>query len=387
VKQGFEMADRLNDLATIAALSPNHIGAYLNAKGWADGGAFGAHGRLYRRDLGDEKQELVLPTRSSLTDFTKRMAELVDDLARAENRPLGVVLFDLTLTAFDVIRVRSRDADDYGSVQFAEGIQLCEEARNLLVASARAASADRPRKAWKGRRPESVNEYLQRVRLGQTEKSSFSLTVLSPYAFEMTSQSQISLFAEDAFGRRVTRKFATALQAIEHALAEAIRDPIPAFEHAVEAGVSADFCQALGNLADNDVGIDVSLSWSPAKPVLPALSPSGVQLSLTPRDAAVLKEIARVFARAEPEPDTFIEGIITQISEDPHTFDGSTTIEAAVEGRLRRIQVQFNPADRDVLIDAFRSRTPIRMEGELISEGNRLKLSSPRGLTTVPVEG
>jgi hypothetical protein len=381
------MADRSNDLATIAALSPNHIGAYLSAKGWADGGVFGAHGRLYRRELGDDKQELVLPTRSSLTDFTKRMSELVEELARAENRPPGIVLFDLTLTGFDVIRVRSRDADDYGSMRFAEGIQLCEEARNLLVACARAASAHRPHKAWKGRRPESINEYLQRVRLGQTEKSSFSLIILSPYSFDATSHPQISLFAQDAFGRRVTRKFATAIRAIEVALAEAIPDPIPAFEHAVEAGVSADLCQALGNLADNDVGIEVSLSWSPAKPVVSAFSPSGVQLTLTPREAAVLKEVARVFAREEPEPDTLIEGIITKISEDPHTFDGATTIEAAVEGRLRRVQVQFNPADREVLIEAFKRRTPVRMEGELISEANRLKLTSPRGLTIVPVEG
>jgi hypothetical protein len=381
------MATPLNDLATIAALSPNHIGAYLGARGWSDGGAFGAHGRLYTRALGDEKQELVLPTRSSVTDFTKRMAELVEDLACAENRPVGTVLFDLTLTAFDVIRIRSRDADDYGSVRFAEGIQLCEEARNLLVASARAASADRPRKAWKGRRPESINEYLQRVRLGQTEKNSFSLTVLSPYAFEVASQLRpLPLFAEDAFGRRVTRTLASALLGIEHALAEAIPKPIPAFEHAVEAGVSADLCQALGNLADNDLGVEVSLSWSPAKPVLESRSPSGVHLSLTPRDAAVLKEVARVFATEEAEPDTHIEGIITQISEGPQTFGGSTTIEAAVEGRLRRVSVQFNPADRNLLIDAFQRRTPIRMEGELVSEGNRLKLNNPRALTMLSVE-
>ncbi len=73
-------------------------------------------------------------------------------------------------------------------------------------------------------------------------------------------------------------------------------------------------------------------------------------------------------------------------AEHPLTFDGSTIIEAAVEGRLHRVHVQFDPGDRDVLIEAFRNRTPIRMEGELVSEGNRLKLNNPRGLTTVPVE-
>jgi hypothetical protein len=381
------MADRSYDLATIAALSPNHVGAYLTARGWANRGAFGAHGRLYSRAMAGETQELVLPTRPTITDFTRRMAELVEALAQVESRTSSAVLFDLTLTAYDVVRIRSRDADAYGSVRFAEGLQLCEEARNLLVASARAASADVPRKAWKGRRPESINEYLQRVRLGQTEKSSFSLTILSPYAFEVPSAvlSQGSLFDEEAFGRRVTRKFATALCAIEVALGEALSDPIPAFERTVEAGVSADLCEALGNLADNDIGVEVSVSWSPAKPIT-RLPPSDVRLSLTPRSATVLKEVARAFARAEPELDRHIEGIVTQMGDDTPAFDGFTTVEAAVEGRLRRVHVQFNAADRDFLIEAYKKRAPIRIEGELVSEGNRLKLVNPRNLTTVPAE-
>jgi hypothetical protein len=143
--------------------------------------------------------------------------------------------------------------------------------------------------------------------------------------------------------------------------------------------VSAELCDALGKLADNEVGAEVSVSWSPAKPVSDI-----VRLSLTPRDGAILKEVARVFARDEPEPDSHIEGIITQISEDPQTFDGTTTIQAAVEGRLRRVRVKFDPLDRDRLIDAFRHRWPIRVEGELSAEGSRLRLQNPRGLEVIP---
>ena len=162
------------------------------------------------------------------------------------------------------------------------------------------------------------------------------------------------------------------------ALADAVTDPIPAFDRTIEAGVSADLCEALGNLAGNEGGVELSVSWSPAKPVSDAI----VRLSLTPREGAILKEVARVFASAEPT-NTRIEGIITQISEDPRTFDGSTTIEAAVEGRLRRVQVKFNPDDRNALIEAFRGRMPIAVEGELTSEGNRLKLNNPHRLGNV----
>jgi hypothetical protein len=305
------------------------------------------------------------------------MAELVDDLAKAECRPASSILFELTLAPFDVIRVSAKGADDYGSIRFADGVQLHEDARNLLVSAARAAIADAPKKAYRGRRPESVNEYLDRVRLGQTERSSFSLTILSPYSFDPADKPL--LFSGDAFGRRVTLQFGNALAAIEAALAEASGDAVAAFENKIAAGVSAELCLALARLADNDVGTDVSVSWSPAKPVS-----EPVRLSLTRQDAAVLHDVALAFAREEPERDAIVEGIITQIAEEPGTFDGSATIEAAVEGRLRRVHiVGFGPHDRELLIAAFRSRKRIHVDGNLALEGRRLVLAQPRGLVVL----
>jgi len=364
------------DVQTIRALSPAHVGGYLRARGWVDRGPYGAFGRLFQRQINDRLLEVVLPTRSSIADFDRRMGELLTDLSDAEDRGPDSVLFDLTLAPFDVIRVRSKDADDYGSVRFVEGVQLHEEARNALVAAARAATADVPRKAWKGRRPEAVNEYIDHVRLGQTERSSFSLTILSPYSFDPADQPQGGLFSQEAFGRRVARQFAKALSAIEAALAEGVTSPIPAFEKTVAAGVSADLCQSLAKLADNDVGAEVSISWSPAKPVS-----EPVRLALTRQDAAVLNEVAREFARQELELGARLEGIITQIREDPKTFDGSATIEALVEGRLRRVHITgFLHNVRELLIDAFRNRKRIEVEGELTVEGYRFRLANPHDL-------
>jgi len=51
---------------------------------------------------------------------------------------------------------------------------------------------------------------------------------------------------------------------------------------------------------------------------------------------------------------------------------------------LRRIRIKFDPADRNILIEAFRKRSPIGVEGELVAEGNRLGLQNPRGLAVVP---
>ena len=57
----------------------------------------------------------MLPRLATIADFPIRMKELINVVAEVENRKAAVVLFDLTLAPFDVIRVRSMDADAYGS--------------------------------------------------------------------------------------------------------------------------------------------------------------------------------------------------------------------------------------------------------------------------------
>lgn len=62
----------------------------------------------------------------------------------------------------------------------------------------------------------------------------------------------------------MTRQFAKAFNAIEIALSEAVAENLTmALEPTVTSGVSADLCQSLAKLADNDAGTEVSITWSP----------------------------------------------------------------------------------------------------------------------------
>ena len=123
---------------------------------------------------------MLLPTSPDVRDFTRRMAELVADLIEIEKRSSSDILTDLTLAPFDVIKIRSPDADNYGSVRLSAGVDLHEEASNIIVAAANAAASPLPRKSWRGRRPDEVNSYIDNVRLGQTQRGSFIVMLLSP---------------------------------------------------------------------------------------------------------------------------------------------------------------------------------------------------------------
>lgn len=373
------MGAETKDFEKISALSPTHVAGYLRSRGWHDLGKYGPYGQLYSRDLDDQTFNVVLPRLPTIADFGRRMNELVNVVAQVERRPTDNVLFDLTLAPFDVIRVRSMDADAYGSIRFAKGLDLHEEVKRAVVAAANAAASDRPRKAWKGRRPDSVGQYLERLRLGQTENASFSLTVLSPYSFDPEGQEQ--LLDDQAFGRRVTLKFGSALMAIEAALADAVAgDAVPGFEKNIAAGVSADMCLALANLADSESGVQVALSWSPAKP-----ADGPVSLSLTPQDSAVLREVARSLAQEEPEPEFVLEGLVEEIKEKPERFNGSVVIEAKLPQQtgVRKIRVHFAERDRNLVYDAARSKRWVRVTGSLAREGKLLKLDQPHDFSIV----
>ena len=366
------------DSRSVAALSPPHVAGYLRSRGWTDEGKFGPFGQLYAIHRGGRDEQIVLPRLATIGDFVRRMAEVLETLARVEDRSPSQVLFDLTLAPFDVIRVRSKDADDYGSVPLDAGLRLHEETRRAVAAAALAEAAKKPRRAWKGGRPDSVVQYMGHVRLGQTENRSFSLTVLSPYSFDPTDQPD---FFEHAFGRRVTLKFGTALMAIQGALAEAVAsDPLSAFEKTLDAGVSADMCHALAKLADSDAGVEISVGWSPAKPVQEPVS-----IGLTRQDAAVLDEVARTFSRQEPEPDCTIEGLIRQINVKLDSFDGSVIFEAHLPNQsgLKKVKVDFEERHRERVFRAAHEKKWARITGELRRDGRVLTLLEPRDFMIV----
>lgn len=362
----------------IAALSPAHVAGYLRSRGWQDGGRFGSYGQRYFLDINDTKTELVIPRESSISDFTRRMTEVIEILAETEQRDVALVLFDLTLTPFDIVRVRALDADSYGSIGLEQGLQLHEEAKRLIAAAA--AASVRPRRAFKGRRPESVSQYLDHVRLGQTENASFSLTLLSPYSFDPAGS---DLLQDDAFGRRVTKTFRAALSAIGQALADAVGDPIPAFERGVSCGVSAELCQSLAKLADNKSGAEVSIGWSPAKPV-----DTHSKLRLSRENAAVLREVARHFSRQEPDPDFVLEGPIEEIRSKPYEFDGQVVVQATLPNhvRVRKFRVRFDERYRSTVYDAAKARKWIRVIGDLYHEGKYLRLAEPRDFSIIEFE-
>ena len=368
----------IRDRDALNALSPVDVRAYLMSQGWTDAGRLGDKASIFNRaDSEGRGWEILLPTRTNVADYAERMAETVSIIAKLENRSQIEVYSDLTTAGNDIIRLRAPEADGQGTIALQDGVVLFEETKNLLLAAA--CAAVRPRRSYHAGKVAEVVDYLKEVRLGQTERGSYVLTVLSPVnpAFRYPQQTLSQDFDLESFPRLVTRKLAEALRATQAALNEAIAtDEFAAFEKMVQRGVSANLCEAIAHLSQHGRGLDISMTWARVRPV----PEENVRYRFTVENARILEEAAREFRRSEPRLEETVTGFVIALDRAPEEFDGNATLQVVLDNQPRRIRIQFAQNEYDTAIRAFRDKLPISLDGDIYPVGKRYELRNPRNL-------
>jgi hypothetical protein len=362
---------------TLEGLSPRDVANWLKMRGFQHAGGYGEYGEIFQRVHQEQEQELVLPIDRGARDYVRRMAELVEDLSTFEDRRASEVLTDLSVAPFDVIKVRSPESDAYGSIKFSAGVALHDESRNVMLSSANSAASPIPRRSWRGRHFDEASDYIENVRLGQTQRGSFILTVLSPWDFVSGIQQALD-FSDLTFGRRVTLALASALKATERALRQSVVAGEQPLVDSYQSGVTSNFCAALARLAMAGEGVDISLAWSPSKP-----DEKVVKLKLQREDAAVLDRASKALATQEAEPDFRIKGVVTGITEPSHRLDGEAVVETVLAGTVRKVRMKFGADDRTLIYEAAQHKRWITVTGDLERRGHRLSLQNPTDIAVI----
>src|SRR5262245_39671441 len=192
------MRVQIKDRDALSQLSLVDVRAYLTSQGWIAKGRYGSVATIYSKAVGSGHEfEILLPIREELRDYAVRMGDVVDTLSEAEGRTQLSVFADLIKSGFDVLRFRASEADDAGTIALEHGVGLYDHARHLMAAASNATI--KPRRAYRGAMFDQTREYLQQLRLGQTEVGSYVLTVLSPVPPALESE-QATLFPELGLG-------------------------------------------------------------------------------------------------------------------------------------------------------------------------------------------
>ncbi len=360
----------------LRSLQPLEVAGYLRANGWRREAELNGKGSLWLRE---HDEDLTLPERRDLGDHVLRMEEVVHTLANVESRSEDDVLSDLQTVTSDLIRVRAAGGTTpFGTLPLDAAVALAASSRDLLLAAACAAITRRP--VYANRKPNQALDYLRGVQMGQTERGSYVLTILSPVLPELRPV-QERLFPGDwdePFARKVTRSLMESLQALDGAARQAMsHGDMQPFQDAVRSGVSANLCDAVADLSEagSGEGLEVQVAWSPTRAITSG-TPGRVSLS---RDAMPpILEAARAFRDTSLVEDVDVEGVVTVLDRGVTAIEGEVTITGNVEGQVRRVLVRLGEPTYRQAVQAHQERQVVTCVGDLRRLPTGLRLENPR---------
>ncbi len=368
------MNARITDRKVLESLRPLDVVAYLRSEGWELAGYYAESATVWKR----QAIQVLLPQDSSFADYSRRLAEVLDTLAEVENRSQLEIVRDLATATADVVRVRvASPLVTDGSLALEEGVMLFENAKDILLSAARAAVA--PRAYFRSRLPGSADEYMRKVRLGQTEHGSYVVTMVCPASPELQpADPTLSPVIDEPFDRKVTRTLATALQKAATAAREAglLQDMKP-FMAVVNYGVSSNLCNALaeigGRMEEGQIEISFSWSRSRSRPKVPS------SRIVVPHDTVpVMREAARVLRETYWDDDFELIGPVVRLESANPYAGGEVLVYSEVDGRWRNVLLRLEVADYDAAARAHTQAQEIRCRGRLEKEGRYFTLRNIR---------
>lgn len=371
------------DSNTLYSIQPLNVSQYLRVHGWQQQRATNVASYWTTFDEKGDEYEVGVPLDPYLGDFALRMSEAMNAIATRENRAQTEILTDLRTTSADLIRLKANgDGSKDGSLSLNTGVKFFEASKALIGAAACAALS--PKAAYGSRRPKAVSEYMRKVRLGQTERSSFVVTLISPVTPDLTSLSGSDV-DPDPFERRVTLTLVNSLQAADSAATQAAATGnFESFNNAISLGVSANLCDALDHLfdgCDESIGLEMNVSWAPNRPTAGAPRRVAIRGSARPYFA----EAARLLRDMAPLENFELEGPVIRLHREEGSDHGLVTVAAKVQGKLRSVEIILGDEHYRQAVQAHGARIPICCVGELGKKGSTTVLSNAREFQVLPL--
>ena len=321
---------------------------------------------------------MLVPMASAFSDFSRRVRELIETLQVEEKRGLPEILEDVTTPHADIVRARlAPDGDTNGTLPLEDGANVFQQMRDLMLSAACAAVS--PREVFAKRKPDQAMKYLREARIGQTQRGSYVITVLSPLPPAFLSGNQTLLLAEveeEPFTRRTVRILADALTATaEGVQSAAASGKLDALTAGVARGVSANLCEAILGLHEGSGGrgLEFSFSWAPSRG-----APGNIKSvqRLQADSMPYLEEASRDFRQTSELEGAEVFGVVHRLQH----LDGNAadvTIVGTVDAERRTVVTELQGEAHNIAIRAYQERLAVRCLGELVKDRKSYRLKNP----------
>ncbi len=376
------MIVQIRDREALSAISIVSLRAYLNSRGWINAGCWGERPiTIFAKEHEGRTWEILIPHRDTIGGYAENMAESVAVLAAVEERSELDVFYDLAATGADVIQMRSVNGKAREALSLRQSASMLNDAYKMLEAGAR--FAEKPRAIYRGKLSSDVAEYLDSVHPLPGYSQGYALTLHSPVPVGFERQEDFGDDFHAPFSRLVTIKLAQGLRHTSDALELVVADDtLEPFREAVGNGVSANLCDSVAEMAKQGEGIAIELTWAGVRPS----KMPGSLFQFSPASADILQEAAKSLRRRESSYDEQIVGLVVRLEKQPPEFEGKATVASVWDGRLTRMNVEFEQAVYETVINAFRDQAQVRLDADVHPLGRGYELRNPRNLLVVPEE-
>lgn len=365
-----------------SVLDPRNIEVYLLAHGWEDKTRNDKFSVWRQAGEPESPNYLFVPLLEGPADYEERLRDVVARLVEEEDRDFETVLTNLRYATSDLVRISLVSPRvGPGELPIEDGRKLFDGARDLMWSAA--CAAVQPRANYGPKAPATAKDYLDGVRLGQTERGSYVVTVIS----DVQPPEQQALIPDDAahldvpFERQVTTALMQALVATKSAAEQVIREHSnvgDTFEDVVEQGVSANLCAALAKMGEEQTAAEVRIhmNWAASRPPTIEAEPVGVRFE--PSTLPVLGEAVQALRQLGPFDDEVVEGFVIRLNRGKdEAAIGSIVIEGSAHGAKRNVHVELPDDQYHLAIKAHDERHPVRIRGTLAKRGRNWVLSEP----------
>jgi hypothetical protein len=370
----------IRDRNVFDRLKPTDVAGYLRARGWRDTDHKPEHSIIWKKKVGHETADLLLPLDRKYLDFALRMADAVKLIAAIEDRSELAVIDDIQTTGMDIVRIQlaMEDAAD-GSVLAERGAAIYDSVPELFAAGACAVNDTRLYFATKKSKP--VTDFVGSLRFGQTEYGSYVVRVLSP-----VSPSLPNLFGpdEDPFERKAIHSLFNGLHALNQAAGSALLEgEADAFKNAVSKGVSANLCEAVVQIVGKNPKPHEALTvlLTPAKN-RPLSAPLPEQLTIPGDRIPIIGEAGRVLKAHAPSEPEDVRGVVVKLQS--MTDGGIATVATFIDGQPRKVAITLPDAEHKKAISAYDQRAEIICRGVLTRTGQLWSLHQPGPVLFAP---
>lgn len=347
--------------------SLREIQSYLGKLGWVKEESVGGRFEIWSTGSGPNAPEVLLPLRTSASDFNRRLGNLISDLSGYLKKSIAALKEEISQGAEDRIYFRmDGDAVRSGKLPLADAARTYSQISRIVVASA--CSTIR-RRSYHGRsRPKAARDMLKHLQAAAPERGSYVIPLVNdlPSLDSFHEDPTLDLNVESErvlFPRRVLYTLHSALVELSRMASEEGVADGRALTTAVLEGLSAETCVAVSTILKTEgIGtFSIDFGWAPTRRI-PELNN---HFTFSSDQAPVVERVGQKLRRAETVSDEVIYGTVIALKRPVSEDEGDVTVSAVIGDTVRHIKMTLDEDAYRIASQANSDRARVVVSGEL----------------------